>query len=154
MGEVLGLPMAPGTVASLARQAYTDLTEFEDRVRAQSGRVPVAGFDETGFRVETFTRTTLTMRISRSEALLSKGTAGSVAKRLSSLRAAPPASPSRRPPRTPPACPQADHRSPITDHREHQFRVIDHIPVRVHRPVRLHDRDLRTPPVHIDPNIR
>jgi transposase len=52
IGEVFGLPMAPGTVASLAKRAYTDLTEFEDRVRAKLGRVPVAGFDETGFRVD------------------------------------------------------------------------------------------------------
>ncbi|MGI3224564.1 hypothetical protein ACRJ4B_12045 [Streptomyces sp. GTA36] len=38
MGEVLGAPIAPGTVASLATQAERALGEFTERARADHGR--------------------------------------------------------------------------------------------------------------------
>jgi hypothetical protein len=52
MGEVFGLAMAPGTIASLAARAYGSLAGFEDRVRERLRGATVAGFDETGFRVD------------------------------------------------------------------------------------------------------
>ena len=52
MGEVFGAPMAPGTVASLATRAAGQLGEFCEEVRARIASAQVAGFDETGFRVE------------------------------------------------------------------------------------------------------
>jgi hypothetical protein len=52
MGEVFGLAMAPSTVASLAARAHGMLAEFEDRVRERLWGAAVAGFDETGFRVD------------------------------------------------------------------------------------------------------
>ena len=51
MGRVFGAPMAPGTVASMATRCAGQLGEFTDAVRAQIAAAPVAGFDETGFRV-------------------------------------------------------------------------------------------------------
>ena len=51
MGCVFGAPMAPGTVASMATRCAGQLGEFTDAVRAQIAAAPVAGFDETGFRV-------------------------------------------------------------------------------------------------------
>jgi transposase len=52
MGEVFGASMAPGTVASLANRAAQSLGEFAEQVRTLIAAAPVAGFDETGFRVE------------------------------------------------------------------------------------------------------
>jgi len=52
MGEVFGAPMAPGTVAALATRAASALGEFVDEVRVGIAAAAVAGFDETGFRVE------------------------------------------------------------------------------------------------------
>lgn len=52
MGSVFGAPMAPGTVASMATRAAGVLGGFETAVRDQIAAAPVAGFDETGFRVE------------------------------------------------------------------------------------------------------
>jgi transposase len=52
MGCVFGAPMAPGTVASMATRVAGRLGEFTDAVRDLIARAPVAGFDETGFRVE------------------------------------------------------------------------------------------------------
>jgi transposase len=52
MGEVFGASMAPGTVAALATRAAQNLGEFTDQVRELIAAAPVAGFDETGFRVE------------------------------------------------------------------------------------------------------
>ena len=52
MGCVFGAPMAPGTVASMATRCTGQLGEFSDAVRARIAAAPVAGFDETGFRVE------------------------------------------------------------------------------------------------------
>lgn len=52
MGIVFGAPMAPGTVASMATRVAGQLGEFTEAVRDQIAAAPVAGFDETGFRVE------------------------------------------------------------------------------------------------------
>jgi transposase len=52
MGGVFGAPMAPGTVASMATRAVAALGEFETAVRDEIAAADVAGFDETGFRVE------------------------------------------------------------------------------------------------------
>jgi transposase len=51
MGSVFGAPMAPGTVASMATRAAAQLGEFTEAVRDRIAAAPVAGFDETGFRV-------------------------------------------------------------------------------------------------------
>jgi hypothetical protein len=51
MGSVFGAPMAPGTVASMATRAAAQLGEFIEAVREEISAAPVAGFDETGFRV-------------------------------------------------------------------------------------------------------
>ena len=52
MGEVFGAPMAPGTVAAMATRAAGQLGEFVEQVRTRIVAEPVAGFDETGFRVD------------------------------------------------------------------------------------------------------
>ena len=52
MGSVFGAPMAPGTVASMATRLAAGLGEFVEQVRAEIAAARVAGFDETGFRVE------------------------------------------------------------------------------------------------------
>lgn len=52
MGTVFGVPMAPGTVAAMATRAAAGLGEFQDAVRGRIAAAEVAGFDETGFRVE------------------------------------------------------------------------------------------------------
>jgi len=52
MGEVFGAPMAPGTVAAMATRAAGALGEFCEEVRELIAAADVAGFDETGFRVE------------------------------------------------------------------------------------------------------
>jgi len=52
MGTVFGAPMAPGTVASMATRAAGALEQFQDAVREEIAAAPVAGFDETGFRVD------------------------------------------------------------------------------------------------------
>lgn len=51
MGSVFGAPMVPGTVASMATRLAGQLGEFAEVVRDQIAAAPVAGFDETGFRV-------------------------------------------------------------------------------------------------------
>jgi transposase len=51
MGCVFGAPMAPGTVASMATRCAGQLGEFAEAVRDQIAAAPVAGFDETRFRV-------------------------------------------------------------------------------------------------------
>jgi hypothetical protein len=52
MGAVFATPMAPGTVASMATRLAGQLGEFTEAVRDRIANAPVAGFDETGFRVE------------------------------------------------------------------------------------------------------
>lgn len=52
MGTVFGAPMAPGTVAAMTTRAAGQLDEFAEAVREQIAGAQVAGFDETGFRVE------------------------------------------------------------------------------------------------------
>jgi transposase len=52
MGCVFGAPMAPGTVATMATRVAGQLGEFTEAVRDRIAAAPVAGFDETGFRVE------------------------------------------------------------------------------------------------------
>lgn len=52
IGCVSGAPMAPGTVASMATRCAAGLDEFAEAVRGQIAAAGVAGFDETGFRVE------------------------------------------------------------------------------------------------------
>jgi transposase len=52
MGTVFGAPMAQGTVAAMTTRAAGQLDEFTEAVREQIARAEVAGFDETGFRVE------------------------------------------------------------------------------------------------------
>jgi hypothetical protein len=52
MGEVFGAPMASGTVSTLATRAAGQLDEFCEEIRELIAAADVAGFDETGFRVE------------------------------------------------------------------------------------------------------
>jgi hypothetical protein len=48
MARMFGLPISPSTVATMAARAADDLAGFLDAV----ADAPVAGFDETGFRVD------------------------------------------------------------------------------------------------------
>jgi transposase len=52
MGAVFGAPMAPATVASMATRLAGRLGGFLEAVREQIASASVAGFDETGFRVD------------------------------------------------------------------------------------------------------
>jgi transposase len=52
LGELFGTPLSSGTVAALTARAAGRLDGFLDRTREQITASPVAGFDETGFRVE------------------------------------------------------------------------------------------------------
>ena len=51
LAELFGIPLSPGTVASITARAAGRLDGFLDRVRDNITASDVAGFDETGFRV-------------------------------------------------------------------------------------------------------
>ena len=52
LGELFGIPCSSGTVAALTARAARRLDGFLEHVRGQIAVSEVAGFDETGFRVE------------------------------------------------------------------------------------------------------
>ena len=52
LAELFGIPLSSGTVAALTARAAGRLDEFAEHVREQIAASGVAGFDETGFRVE------------------------------------------------------------------------------------------------------
>jgi transposase len=52
LAELFGIPCSPGTVAALTARAAGRLEEFTGQVRELIAASGVAGFDETGFRVE------------------------------------------------------------------------------------------------------
>jgi transposase len=52
LGELFGIPLSSGTVAALTARAAGRLDGFLEQVRDQVAASAVAGFDETGFRVE------------------------------------------------------------------------------------------------------
>jgi transposase len=52
LAELFGTPLSPGTVAAVTARAAGRLDGFLERVRANITASPVAGFDETGFRVQ------------------------------------------------------------------------------------------------------
>jgi transposase len=52
LAELFGIPLSPGTVAAVTARAAGRLDGFLERVRANITASPVAGFDETGFRVQ------------------------------------------------------------------------------------------------------
>ncbi len=52
LAELFGVPLSPGTVAAVTGRAAGELGGFLERVRDQIAASDVAGFDETGFRVE------------------------------------------------------------------------------------------------------
>jgi transposase len=52
LGELFGIPLSSGTVAALTARAAGRLDGFLEHVRGQIAASEVAGFDETGFRVE------------------------------------------------------------------------------------------------------
>jgi len=52
LGELFGIPLSSGTVAALTARAAGRLDGFLAQVRGQIAVSDVAGFDETGFRVE------------------------------------------------------------------------------------------------------
>ena len=52
LAELFGTPLSPGTVAAVTARAAGRLEGFLARVRANIAASPVAGFDETGFRVQ------------------------------------------------------------------------------------------------------
>jgi len=52
LGELFGVPLSSGTVAALTARAAGRLDAFLEHVRGQIAASEVAGFDETGFRVE------------------------------------------------------------------------------------------------------
>ncbi len=51
LGEVLGAPMATGTLAAITAEGAAGLGGFAEQVRAQLARAEVAHFDESGARV-------------------------------------------------------------------------------------------------------
>jgi transposase len=51
LAELFGIPLPPGTVAGITARAAGRLDGFLERVRPNITASPVAGFDETGFRV-------------------------------------------------------------------------------------------------------
>ena len=51
LAELFGIPLSDGTVAAITGRAAGKLDGFLDRVRENIIASPVAGFDETGFRV-------------------------------------------------------------------------------------------------------
>jgi transposase len=52
LAELFGIPCSSGTVAALTSRAARRLDRFAEQVREQIAASDVAGFDETGFRVE------------------------------------------------------------------------------------------------------
>jgi transposase len=52
MAELFGVPLSSGTVAALTARAAGRLGGFLEHAREQIAGSPVAGFDETGFRVD------------------------------------------------------------------------------------------------------
>jgi transposase len=52
LAELFGMPVSSGTVAALTTRAAGRLGGFTERVRERVAASEVAGFDETGFRVE------------------------------------------------------------------------------------------------------
>lgn len=52
LAELFGTPLSSGTVAALTARAAGRLDGFLERARVEIAASPVAGFDETGFRVE------------------------------------------------------------------------------------------------------
>jgi transposase len=52
LGELFGIPCSSGTVAALTARAAGRLDRFLEHIRGQIAASGVAGFDETGFRVE------------------------------------------------------------------------------------------------------
>ena len=52
LGELFGIPCSSGTVAALTARAAGRLDGFLEHVRGQIAASEVAGFDETGFRVQ------------------------------------------------------------------------------------------------------
>jgi transposase len=52
LAELFGVPLSPGTVAALTTRAAGRLGGFLEHAREQIAGSPVAGFDETGFRVD------------------------------------------------------------------------------------------------------
>jgi transposase len=52
LAELFGIPLSSGTVAGITARAAGRLTGFLERAREQIAASEVAGFDETGFRVQ------------------------------------------------------------------------------------------------------
>lgn len=52
LAALFGVPLSEGTVAGITARAAGRLGGFLERARAEIAASPVAGFDETGFRVE------------------------------------------------------------------------------------------------------
>jgi len=52
LAELFGVPLSGGTVAGITARAAGRLGSFLERAREEITASPVAGFDETGFRVE------------------------------------------------------------------------------------------------------
>jgi transposase len=52
LAELFGVPLSSGTVAALTARAAGRLGGFPEHAREQIAGSPVAGFDETAFRVE------------------------------------------------------------------------------------------------------
>ena len=52
LAELFGTPLSQGTVSGMVARAADGLEEFCDEVRTKLTEAKVAGFDETGFRVE------------------------------------------------------------------------------------------------------
>ena len=52
LSELFGIPLSEGTVAGITARAAGRLGGFLERAREEIAASPVAGFDETGFRVE------------------------------------------------------------------------------------------------------
>jgi len=52
LAELFGIPLSPGTVAGITARAAGKLDGFLERVRENISASDIAGFDETGFRVE------------------------------------------------------------------------------------------------------
>jgi transposase len=52
LAELFGIPLSSGTVAALTARAAGRLDDFLEEIRARIAAAEVAGFDETGLRVE------------------------------------------------------------------------------------------------------
>src|SRR5574340_943170 len=52
LAELFGIPLSPATVATMTERAASELGEFTAVVRDRIAEADVAGFDETGMRVE------------------------------------------------------------------------------------------------------